>query len=41
MVWLDGTINSYEFEVTELHITPSITVKTFGNIASEVPFPAF
>ena len=41
MVWLDGTINSYEFEVTELHITTSTIVKIFGNFASEVLFPAF
>ena len=36
-----STINSYEFEVIELHITPSTTVKAFGNFVLEVPFPVF
>ena len=30
----DGMINSYEFEVIELDITPSTIVKFFGNFVS-------
>ena len=37
----DGMINSYEFEVIELHITPSTIVKIFGNLALGSVFPTF